>query len=679
MEKPKPAPPFPSGRRLESWKEIAKYLDRDVRTVQRWEESKGLPVRRLPGGEMARVYALESELDAWWDSRGVHLIAEADAQPVRVPNRRYKARWAGFALAGAGLVALALWWLLPGRKLPEPHLVPLTSYVGEVLYPSFSPDSKQVVFTWNGEKQDNHDLYVKLVGEGDPLRLTTDPAWDGMASWSPDGSHIAFLRWPIGSPKAQILVMPALGGGERKLADVLINEIWPMPLFSWTRDGGELIAGWPESPHRTALCRLDVNSGERKRLTTPPVGWWGDDSPVVSPDGTRVAFIRRRGPDQGNLYLLRLTGDHEAAGEPRELTHESCCVANPMWTGNGREILYVNRETDITRLHRIAAQPGAQPQLVRTIGALGTHLSVSPRGDKLLYVSGSVDSDLWRIDLPSRQKHQGKRAELGIGALRVLSSSRLDAMPDFSPDGRRVAFCTNRSGTMEVWVAEADGSRSRQLTFLGGPQALLPRWSPDGREIAFHANTARNRDVYVISAEGGKPRAVTNGPGNNFVASWSRDGKWIYYASDRGGAFECWKAPSAGGDAVQVTKQGSYGGIESVDGRYLYYAKTLASGAIWRVPVTGGEERPVHPAVRAFRVPWNFAVTGAGIYTVATEAPLSRFRLQLYSPRSGNLEILAEVGKSLGRSMAISPDDRWFMFQDYPARHGDLMLVENFR
>jgi hypothetical protein len=130
---------------------------------------------------------------------------------------------------------------------------------------------------------------------------------------------------------------------------------------------------------------------------------------------------------------------------------------------------------------------------------------------------------------------------------------------------------------------------------------------------------------------------------------------------------------------VQITRQGGYGGLESSDGKWLYYAKTYAPGAVWRVPVEGGREQPVHPAVQAFRVPWNFAVTARGIYTTATENPLSGFRLQLFHPESGTVEVLGRISKSVGRSMTVSPDGRSFLFQDFPAGHGDVMLVENFR
>jgi hypothetical protein len=137
--------------------------------------------------------------------------------------------------------------------------------------------------------------------------------------------------------------------------------------------------------------------------------------------------------------------------------------------------------------------------------------------------------------------------------------------------------------------------------------------------------------------------------------------------------------PSNGGPPEQITRQGGYGGLESSDGKWLYYAKTYSSGVIWQVQVKGGEEKPVHPAVRAFRVPWNFAVTTKGIYAVATDNPLSGFRLQLFHPEIGMLEILGRIPKSVGRSMTVSPDGRSLLFQDFPAGHGDVMLVESFR
>ena len=97
--------------------------------------------------------------------------------------------------------------------------MPLTVSAGRESEPSFSPDGNQISFCWNGEKQDNADIYVKLVGPGDPLRLTTHPAWDHSPAWSPDGIYIAFLR-RLSAEKDTVFLVPALGGMEPRVSDV---------------------------------------------------------------------------------------------------------------------------------------------------------------------------------------------------------------------------------------------------------------------------------------------------------------------------------------------------------------------------------------------------------------------------------------------------------------------------
>jgi Tol biopolymer transport system component len=349
-----------------------------------------------------------------------------------------------------------------------------------------------------------------------------------------------------------------------------------------------------------------------------------------------------------------------------------------MWTGDGREILYVKRGEEIATLLRLPADGSRQSQAVSSLGVLGSHLAISRQGDKLVYVSSSADSDIWRVELPAR----GRKGP-SVSAVRFASSSRVDQTPQISPDGKRVTFGSSRSGNLEIWVAEADGSNALQLTWLGGPAALDPRWSPDAKEIVFHANVDGNDDLYVVSAVGGKLRRLTRGAGNNICASWSRDGHCIYFASNRSGDFQCWKIPwlpsGPGGEAVQVTRGGGCGGFESPDGKFLYYAKSLISGAVWRVSVAGGEEQPVHESVRALRFPPNFAVAAQGIYSASSADPLHGFNLQLYRLATGGLETLGRINVSLGRGIAASPDGRWLLFADDPVRRGDLTLVENFR
>ena len=167
----------------------------------------------------------------------------------------------------ASAAALGVWFGRSRARVSETLLtpIPLTSYPGVQSAPTFSPDGNQVAFCWDGEKQDNTDIYVKLVGPGRPLRLTTNPAEDCRPAWSPDGRSIAFLRQLPGG-RAEVRLIPALGGPERKLAETP-NASWAP---AWSPDGKWLVIVDKDSAAEPdALFLLSIESGEKKRLTSP--------------------------------------------------------------------------------------------------------------------------------------------------------------------------------------------------------------------------------------------------------------------------------------------------------------------------------------------------------------------------------------------------------------------------
>jgi Tol biopolymer transport system component len=114
------------------------------------------------------------------------------------------------------------------------------------------------------------------------------------------------------------------------------------------------------------------------------------------------------------------------------------------------------------------------------------------------------------------------------------------------------AFSSGRSGTNEIWLADPAGSNALQLTSMHVRSANSPRWSPDGRLIAFDANVEDHYEVYVISTAGGKPRRLISSPANNYAPSFSRDGKWNYFGSNRTGEDQIFRMPAAGGEPIQV-------------------------------------------------------------------------------------------------------------------------------
>lgn len=164
------------------------------------------------------------------------------------------------------------------------------------------------------------------------------------------------------------------------------------------------------------------------------------------------------------------------------------------------------------------------------------------------------------------------------------------------------------------------------------------------------------------------------------LPTWSRDGRWVYFASNRSGVFQTWKAPANEiGPAVQITKGGGFGGIESLDGRFLYYARNLLSSPIWRVPVQGGDELALPDPVRSLRLPENFAVGQDGIAFASSGDPMQRFDLNFYSFSTRQSQRIARIEHGLGNGMAISPDGRTLLFTTAELHSGDLVIVENFR
>src|SRR5262249_43320367 len=149
-----------------------------------------------------------------------------------------------------------------------------------------------------------------------------------------------------------------------------------------------------------------------------------------------------------------------------------------------------------------------------------------------------------------------------------------EVAPQYAPNGKRLAFHSNRSGSVQVWTADADGSRPVQLTSMEATATTgSPRWSPDGQSIVFDSTAGGNTHIYVIAADGGRPRALTHGTSQNFVADWSRDGRWVYFTSTRSGKSQVWRVASAGGEPEPVTRDGGEAPRVSPDGEWLYFSR----------------------------------------------------------------------------------------------------------
>ena len=566
------------------------------------------------------------------------------------------------ALAIGAAVSLYVFWLRPLSR-PPMRATPLTSLPGQERYPSFSPDGNQIAFAWDGGNGDNQDIYIKVVGAAVPLRLTTHPAADQKPIWSSDGRHIAFVR--LAEEGGGLFMIPALGGPERKIGSMIPEHEWAAGP-SWSPDGKLLaFSEKPEPQAPLSIFLASIESLEKRKLTSPPVGSAGDCAPAISPDGRTVAFNRLSAA--GGIFLVPVAG-----GEPTRVTRDQNPFCERLaWTANGRELVFTSSggaPESSSSLWRVSAS-GGTPQPVFVGGDNAANPAISSRGDRLAYEQRSQDINIWQIELP-------RATQPSRSATKLIASTRVDAGPQFSPDGTRIVFGSDRTGSGEIWVCDTAGSNLVQLTSFGGPMVGTPRWSPDGRRIAFDGDWG----IHVIGVDGGPSRRVASDTPAGVVPSWSRDGQWIYFASNRTGRLEVWKVPVAGGQAVQITRRGGFAAFESQDGKTLYYAKGIDIDGLWSVPVNGGDEAPVLDFPKGSF--WGYwALAKKGIYFVNTETgpqPALQF-LSFADKRVVHVAALDKRPVPFVSGMAVSPDERWILYTQEDQRSSDIMLVENFR
>lgn len=583
---------------------------------------------------------------------------------------RWKRAWILAALALVAAIGFGVVWILrPASEVPAAPLrtIPLTSYPGSEEYPSLAPDGNQVAFSWDRDGQ-NTDIYVQPVGPGTPLRLTNHPAADVSPAWSPDGRWIAFVRTPRGM--MQLILIPPLGGPERVLAEMNTIRRIPGPHLAWTPDGKWLAGSCEEtSDQPPGLCLFSIESAERRRLTSPPARTVADTSPTFSPDGRGMTFNRGLSTTTSDLYVLRLTSSLTPDGDPRKLTPESQEIYGAAWTGDGRSIVYSVGDG----LLRVSANGSADPQRLPFAGDGARYPTISESRKRLVYSLGFTDGNIWRIELAGPREAVSRRL--------VIASSRTDGRADYSSDGKRITFHSNRSGSMEIWACQNDGTNCVQLTTLHRPGTFNPRWSPDGKYIVFDSrDEAGQGDVYVVDADGRKTERLTADAASDSYGSWSRDNRWIYFTSLRTGQYQIWKMPwiagaSREGEAVQVTKNGGYTAIESADG-FVYYANPRNNPALWRISVRGGEESQVVPALYHANA---FAVRDSGIYFIPPRNANGTYSIEFLEFASGKTFEVASIDKPVGERLALSPDGRSLLYGQIDQQGRDLMLVENFR
>lgn len=630
------------------------------------EDSSAPPLQRLLQRLTGRIQASTPDTaDQWIVVAGGSI------------HRKWVVRIAG--LVGLLLVVGLASWVTPhlfGSDDPPLSAQPFTSFAGEEFDPALSSVGHQVAFAWRKSDRQTQSIYVLQKGAEQPLQLSPDSTVDWSPTWSPDGRFVAYAQSANGTDR--ISIVPSIGG---QASHVFSSQRRDLQSIAWMPGTSRraLVVAAQRRPHRASGLSLHVpDLDSTVTLTSPPLWSTGDTDPAPSPDGSQIAFVRGSVPGVENLFVMPTSG-----GPPRQVTNDSTAINGIAWSADGTDLLYAAERSGLSGIWRVSAD-GGTPTLVRSAseGTQFRNPTLSPEANRLAYTQQSTQLDIWALRQPNQYEQ--------FSASPLVTSTQQDRSPSIAPEGDQIAFVSTRSGRPEVWLAQADGSSPNQLTSFDDLSVETVRWSPGGTRLCFVGRQNGQSDLYVMPASGGAPTRLTRLPSEDLVPRWSREGRWIYFSSNRSKKWEAWRT-LASPDSHRVQQVTSGGAVAAQDSRTdstLYYVRPDTLG-IWtvsldptRFPLPTKSDSTTLPinVIRQFdprdRNHWWVGENGIHfMYRQSTDATLAYFDFS-----SNRVLPLYQFPRwSLVQNVATGPGGEWFAYTHVDRRESDVMLVENFR
>ncbi len=458
--------------------------------------------------------ALAKEPQARYQSAGDmagELIAFAE-------SRRRRSRLAMYVAALAASFALVAWLITRPEQGPRLEaFTQLTENLGEELYPSLSPDGKS--FVYQSRASGKWGIYLRVVGADNPIALSKNSALDDThPAFSPGGEQVAFRSERDGGG---IFVMGLDGENVRRLTNFGYNP-------SWSPDGKEVVVSMQEClrpeergpPPDAQLFRVNVATGGTRKI--PGI----DDAlaPSWSPHGYRIAYWNSPRAAR-NISTVAADG-----GDPVPITADLALDWGPVWSPDGRYLYFASDRGGSMNLWRVriderSGKTEGAPEPVTTPAVSSGLMSFSRDGSRMLYAAQARDMNLYKIGFdPAREAIAGEPVQ-------VTQSSKPLADPNFSPDGQWIVF-NDRLTPQNLMVVRSNGTGLRRLT-EGAQLDRCPRWSPDGQRIVFFSNRSGTWQTYTIDPEGGHLQCHTDAPGNGArLPRWSPDSKRVIYIAN---------------------------------------------------------------------------------------------------------------------------------------------------
>jgi eukaryotic-like serine/threonine-protein kinase len=554
-----------------------------------------------------------------------------------------------------------------GNEFEDLRIQPLTAQAGWEADPAISPDGQSVAFTWSARLDLPNELYVKRIGGEEPVKLTNSPGNIGSPVWSPDGRRIAFPRKFEGSEA--IYSMSSSGGSEQKIMDLAEADL--SSSIDWSPDGTQLaFSDVAPALNRRAVYLYSLHTGEKRQLTFPPEGIWGDWDARFSPDGTAIAFKRVSGFWADDIYLVST-----AASGLRRITFDGRGIWGHAWTADGKSLIVsCQRSSTIQGIWRFSLSDPTRPERIAQ-GEIDAITPASGRHSRrLAWVNQLLDFNIYRAPASGHGTPS-----------RLIASTARDQDMVYSPSGR-IAFISDRSGTRELWLANSDGSRQVQVTNFNGPIVGHAQWSSDGRRLAFDVRLNGAQNILAVECDPvelrcGQPQGLVQGmPGE--APGWSADSKFIYFASNlAGGYWEIWKQAVSGGHPVQITHHGGYLSRESFDGKWLYFTR---DDSMWRTPVltsAGGpaaEELVIGPPFHVQADGWDLSSGQIVFIDRPSESRPTAIRASNLATRQ--VRLIMNLNEAFPDrndiAVAISPDARWIMYTQLDRSGANVIVAE---
>ena len=469
--------------------------------------------------------------------------------------------------------------------------IPLTTSLGLERSVSFSPDDQKITYLHKDPETKQWDVYLQKI-DGTPIRLTNSPSLKRNACFSPDGNSVSFIDTDDnGSSVVSIsLIDSSISKHVTEIDETIIS-------FDWSPDAKTIAYSIRTSADNpTALFLLSLSTGKKVQLTSPKANYYGDRLPKFSPDGSKIVFARFDSQYNDDLYLISMK-DYRL----KRLSFDNQIIFGLDWSPLTSEIIYCVYDNGVYRLKSINTNGESHLLKLSFVTPYGTFPSVSHSGKQIAYEEWILRKNIYSasIDGPN-----GKIENLET----AVTSSVAEWNAKLSPDGSKIVFLSDRSGSNELWMSGLDGSNLQKIIDMQVPYNCMPSWAPNGRDFVFAVKPGENYLTYRYTLEDESTKLIES---DAVVPEYSRDGNWIYFSSVRSGDWRIWKIPASGGDAEQITQTNGFAAMESVDGKTLFYCKRGIPG-IWK-HLGEGKEEVVIDELQIFDTQ-NWLVVEEGIY-----------------------------------------------------------------